>query len=74
MTTTELEKRMTTIERDLASLKPGQAADKVHPVHVIERIHGAFENDQAFREARRLGRRWRKSENGNARSAKAGRK
>ena len=74
MTPTGLRKRLTTIERDLASLKARRAAGKVHPIHVIEAIHGAFENDEAFREAMRLGRKWRKTEGGNVRAAKAGRK
>ena len=74
MTTTELDKRVTTIERELASLKAGRTAGKVHPIHAIERIHGTFENDQAFQEAMQFGRMWRKSERGNVRAAKAGRK
>ncbi len=74
MTTTELDKRVTTIERELASLRARRAAGKVHPVRVIEGIHGAFENDDAFQEAMRLGRKWRKTEGGNVRAAKAGRK
>ena len=53
MNQTELADRLAAIEADLAALKA-----KIHPrpVHALERIHGTFEDDAAFREAARLGR------------------
>ena len=63
MTSSEIEVRITAIEAELAALKaaiPSPAPS--HPVHALERIHGLFENDQAFKEAARLGRQWRQSD------------
>jgi hypothetical protein len=72
MSTTEIEKRLTAIERELAQLKGERATTaKSHPIHALEQIHGAFENDEAFREAARLGRQWRESQRPKARKAKA---
>jgi hypothetical protein len=60
MSTTNIEKRLTAIERELARLKDGRApARRPSPIEALEQIHGAFENDDAFQEAIRLGRRWR---------------
>ena len=64
MTTSDIAKRLSAIERDLARLKNQHIlpAERSHPVHALERIHGSFENDDAFREAMRLGRKWRNSD------------
>lgn len=62
MTTTELEKRLTAVERELARLKNGKGHKPSHPVEALEQIHGVFENDEAFQEASRLGRRWRRAQ------------
>ena len=60
MTTTDIEKRLTAIERELAGLRTERARpEKRHPIQSLEAIHGTFEDDEAFREAMRLGRRWR---------------
>jgi len=61
MSRAEIEKRLAAIEREVAHLKQGHVAAAItHPVQVLEQIHGTFEDDAAFREAMRLGRRWRK--------------
>lgn len=76
MTTTEmLERRLAAVEADLAKLKsqrPG--AQAVSPDHWWQKIHGTFENDEAFQEAMRLGRKWRESQRPKARRLKAKRK
>jgi hypothetical protein len=62
MTTRELHQRLSAIERDIASLKKQKLGKtKAHPVHALEALHGSFEDDEAFREAMRLGRKWRES-------------
>ena len=73
MTATQLEKRLKTIEQEIARLKASRIAPngKAHPVRALEAIHGAFENDEAFREAARLGRQWRRSSGRAARASKA---
>ena len=60
MTTTELENRLTAIEQELAQLRQERNA-KPHPAEALEATHGTFENDEAFKEATRLGRKWRNS-------------
>ena len=60
MSTSELEQRLIAVERDVARLKSQRPTS--HPVATLERIHGTFEDDAAFREAARLGRNWRKSQ------------
>ena len=60
MSTANIEKRLTAIERELARLKDRRTtAENSTPIQELEQIHGAFENDEAFQEAIRLGRRWR---------------
>jgi hypothetical protein len=75
MTTNDIAKRLSAIERELAQLKDQSIlqAAKLHPVHALERIHGSFENDDAFQEAMRLGRKWRNAD-GTAKKPKAKRK
>jgi hypothetical protein len=79
MTPTEIEKRLTRVEAELAILKAQHTAPhivKSHPIQALEKIHGTFENDDAFKEAMRLGRKWRESQRPrkSARAAKAKRK
>jgi hypothetical protein len=61
MTTAELEKRLTSIEQQLAELRQERSA-KPHPAELLERIHATFDNDEAFREATRIGQKWRQSQ------------
>ena len=75
MTATEIENRLIAIEQELAHLKSERTlAAKPHPIQALEKIHGSFENDAAFKEATRLGRKWRQSQRPKARSPKARRK
>jgi hypothetical protein len=61
MSTVELERRLVALERQVADLKSATGA-KRHPAEALERIHGMFENDDAFAEAMRAGREWRESQ------------
>jgi hypothetical protein len=76
MKVTQLEKRLKTIEQEIARLKASRIAanGKMHPVQALQAIHGVFEDDEAFREAARLGRQWRRSSGGTTRASKAKRK
>ncbi|HZK82711.1 MAG TPA: hypothetical protein VFC46_16625 [Humisphaera sp.] len=75
MSVTEIEKRLAKIEREIAALRSERAGTTpTHPIQAIERIHGAFENDEAFKEAVRLGRKWRESQRFPIRKSKAKRK
>ncbi len=75
MSRLEIEKRLTALEHELARLKGREIpAAKSHPIHSLEKIHGIFENDEAFREASRLGRQWREAQRPSARKAKVKRK
>lgn len=75
MSAAELEKRLAAIEHELANLKSERASTvKTHPIHTVEKIHGTFENDEAFKEAMRLGRKWRKSQRPPGRKSKTKRK
>lgn len=77
MKTSDIVSRLTAIENEVAGLKAAYARiEKPHPVQALERIHGTFEDDQAFREAARLGRRWRQGDRapGQKANAKAKRK
>jgi hypothetical protein len=63
MSATDIEKRLLAIEQELARLKNGGVdAMTSHPIKALEKIHGVFEADDAFQEATRLGRRWRKAQ------------
>jgi hypothetical protein len=75
MSTREIERRLSAVEEEIANLKAERrpAADG-HPIHTLEKIHGTFENDLAFQEATRLGRKWRDSHPPSATKSKAKRK
>jgi len=65
MTMSELEQRLSNLEKQVERLTAGRhngSTPKVHPVKVLEKIHGTFANDEAFQEATRLGRAWRKAQ------------
>ena len=75
MSARELERRLTQIEQEVASLKAEHRPAAIsHPVEVLERIHGIFERDDAFEEAARLGRKWRATKVSSRRNSKAKRK
>jgi hypothetical protein len=60
MSTHEIEKRLTAVEQEIAHLKVQRPTmGQPHPIQSLERIHGTFEDDDAFQEAARLGRKWR---------------
>ena len=62
MTTAQVEKRLTALELEVARLKAGRKVGAPpHPADTLRMTHGTFENDEAFQEAMRLGRKWRKS-------------
>jgi hypothetical protein len=69
MTATKLEQRLAAVEREVARLKRERAGSSTHPVQALEQIHGTFENDQAFAEAARLGRKWRNAQRPRKRAA-----
>ena len=65
MTTAQIESRLAALEHEVATLKGRRSNGrngKAHPARALEKIHGTFENDAAFKEAMRLGRKWRKSQ------------
>jgi len=64
MTTIDIEKRLTAIEQQLAELRAAGNArvTAAHPAAALEKIHGTFENDEAFREAARFGKKWRQAQ------------
>ena len=73
MTLTTIEKRLAVIERELEKLKSSRGTSlgkKAHPVETLDAIHGTFENDNAFQEAMRIGRKWRKAQDGIGRNGK----
>jgi hypothetical protein len=75
MSAREIEKRLIAVEREVAQLKAARLpAAKTHPIHSLEKIHGIFENDAAFQEATRLGRKWRQSQRPAIRKSKAKRR
>jgi hypothetical protein len=75
MSTAEIEKRLTALEREIAHLKADhRQTSKAHPIDTLEKIHGTFEDDEAFRQAARLGRKWRESHRPSLRKSKAKRK
>ena len=75
MSTTEIEKRLASLEHEVATLKATRhQLPKLRPIDVLESIHGTFEDDEAFRQAARFGRTWRNSQRPSARKSKAKRK
>jgi hypothetical protein len=75
MSSREIEKRLIALEQEIAHLKAEKApAAHSHPVQTLERLHNRFENDEAFREATRLGRKWRESQRPAASKSKAKRR
>ena len=75
MSTREIEKRLTVVEKEIAYLKADRPPSPgAHPVRALEKIHGSFENDQAFKEANRLGRKCRKSQSAAAAKTRAKKK
>ena len=75
MSTAEIEKRLTALENAVARLSEGGGAKaNRHPVRSLERIHAVFEDDEAFREAMRLGRQWRQGKRPSPRKPKAKRR
>ncbi len=73
MSNIEIEHRLAAIESELASLK-AKSATASHPINALEKIHCTFENDRAFKDAMRLGRKWRHADRRSSRKAKARRK
>lgn len=75
MSTTNFEKRLAAIEHQLARLKLDRGSTApMRPIDALEKIHGTFENDEAFQEAMRLGRKWRESQRPATRKSKGKRK
>ena len=73
MTLTDIEQRLSVVEEELAKLKAARRdspREKAHPVETLDAIHGTFANDAAFREAMRLGRKWRASQNAKPRGGR----
>jgi hypothetical protein len=69
MTLTELEIRVATLEQKLARL--GGKSKSPGPADInawIDQIHGTFQDDATYRQAARLGRKWRKSRRGSGAS------
>ena len=64
MSTVEIEKRLTAVERRLAHLaRAVNASPASQDINAwIDQIHGTFKNDATYRQAARLGRQWRKSQ------------
>jgi len=61
MINANLEKRVTTLERELAKVKRQLRGNGTQNVPWWERIRGTFPNDAATRTAMRLGREYRQS-------------
>jgi hypothetical protein len=63
MSTTEIERRLIAVERQLSHLAERVNASPA-PQNMngsIDQIHDTFQNDASYRQAARLGRQWRKS-------------
>jgi hypothetical protein len=74
MSTAELEKRLTALEREVAELRAIMIIPPTSPNHWIEKIAGKYsspEDRAAFDEAMRLGREWRESQRPKPRHRKA---
>jgi hypothetical protein len=73
MSLTDIEQRLSAVEKELAKLKAAQRPvplHKAHPVETLDAIHGIFEDNEAFREAMRLGRKWRAAQDQKSRNGK----
>jgi len=65
MTTVEMEKRLTAVERELAELRSRVMIPATSPNHWVEKMAGTFSSPNAraaFDEAMRYGRKWRESQ------------
>jgi hypothetical protein len=72
MTLSQIERRLTTLERTIAAISARDAAVETPDMNAwIDEIHGTFKDDASYRKAARLGERWRKAQR---RSASRGRK
>jgi hypothetical protein len=74
MSTTDLEKRLTALEREVAELRARIIIPPSSPNHWIEKIAGKYsspEDQAAFDEAMRIGREWRESHRPKPRRRKA---
>jgi hypothetical protein len=74
MKTADIEKRLTALELALEQLKAQRREVRSQPIAFLERIRGTFEDDEAFREAMRLGRQWRQSQRPSSPKRKAKKK
>jgi hypothetical protein len=74
MKTADIETRLANLEKAVERLNAQRAAQSLHPARSLERIHGVFEDDEAFREAMRLGRQWRQGKHPSPRRTKARRR
>lgn len=74
MKTAEIEKRLTAIELAIEQMKETRRDVRSQPIAFLKRIKGAFEDDEAFREAMRLGRQWRKRQRPSSPKRKAKKK
>ena len=61
MTSTAIEKRLAALEEELARLKGKVQGMETASMPWWERIAGTFENDQVYKQAMNLGRRYRNS-------------
>jgi len=58
-----LEQRMTAVEEELGRMRKAQSrSPRTHPIHTLEALHATFDDDDAFREAVAIGRKWRASQ------------
>ncbi len=66
MSKTEIERRLTAVERQLNQLANKiEASTSNGSTNIngwIDEIHGTFQNNDTYRQAARLGREWRKSQ------------
>jgi hypothetical protein len=77
VTTTEIEKRVTAVERELAELRSRTMIPATSPNHWIEQIAGTFSSPDAkaaFDEAMSYGRKWRIAQRPKPRKSKAARR
>jgi hypothetical protein len=77
MTTTNMERRLTIIEQEIAELRARVMIPPASPNHWIEKIAGTFSSPDAkaaFDEAMSYGRAWRRAQRPRARKHKASKK